>query len=233
MQEFMNAFRQTSYYRDLIEPDNVVGLFVGGSRAVGTAVEHSDYDLILLTTDGTYIDADKKHHLRWRGVKVHWYTVPLLGLLNFDSYDILRYCGLVPLRHFSQELAIYTNPAHEAELNALYAHRDKITMLGMYYFYRYAEQYVNEILTAGEILESHYSKKIYHLCLASYELTGDNKDVDFLRSIKRIYQQPVSDEYKDLAIERLQMLKEYADRYAELSNIDLEKLYTEIFGDGR
>lgn len=232
MQEFMNAFRQTSYYRELIEPDNVVGLFVAGSRAVGTDDERSDYDLVLLTTDGTYIDADKKYHLRWRGVKVHWYTVPLLGLLNFDSCDILRYCGLVPLRHFSSELAIYTNPAHEAKLNALYAHQDKITTLGLYYFYRYAEQYINEILAAGEISESHYLKRLYHLCLASYELIGDNKDMDFLRSIKRIYLQPVADEYKDLAIERLQMLKEFADRHTELSNINLEKLYTEIFGRG-
>lgn len=228
MQEFIEAFRQTSYYRQIIEREGIVAVLIGGSRALGLADERSDYDLTVITMGGEYEDVSKKYYLTWRGVKVHWYIIPIHELTKWSKYDLLRYCGINALRCYRPELVIYENPKYADVLQAIYDHRDEISNIGIYHFYYHEKSHIDRILDAGEILECHYSKRIYHLCFSSYLITGDEIDKDFLRSIKRIRWQPVSEEYKRLAVERLRKLKECIESPDAFARINPERSIDEI-----
>lgn len=231
MQTFIEAFRQTSYYHTIIQKENVVAVYIAGSRAFDIVDERSDYDLQVITMDGEYEDVSKKYYLTWRGVKVHWYTVPIPELTKYGHYDSMRYVGINALRHYRPELVIYENPKYADILQAIYDHRDEISNIGIYYFYYYAKSYIDRILDAGEILECHHSKRIYHLCIASYLITGDEMDKDFLLSIKRIRWQPVPEEYKRLAVERLRKLKECIESPDILLRINPERSIDEILNE--
>lgn len=228
MQEFIEAFRQTSYYRSIVERENVVAVYIAGSRACDTIDERSDYDIQVLTMNGEDEDVSKKYYLTWRGVKVHWYTLSIPELTKWSKYDLMRYGGINALRHYRPELVIYENPKYADILQAFYDHRDEISDIGIYHFYYYAKPYIDSILDAGEILECHYSKRIYHLCLSSYLIAGDEVDKDFLRSIKRIRWQPVPEEYKQLAVERLRKLKECIESPDILLRINPERSIEDV-----
>lgn len=210
MQKFIEEFRQTPYYAALIAPENVIAIFVAGSRACGTNDERSDYDLQILTADDNdeFDDVGKRCYLRWNGVYVHWYITSISLWAKPGHYTLTLYGALNAIMLARPEAVIYENPKYPDALSLLRNYVAEIYDAAVYSFYRWAEEYINDILSAGEIPERLYSKKIYHLCLSSYLLTGDEPDVEFLRKIKRIRWQPVSDEHKQLAIRRLQKLKD-------------------------
>lgn len=228
MQEFIEAFRQTSCYRAIIQKENVVTVYIAGSRACDAVDERSDYDIQIITTDGEYEDVSKKYYLTWRGVKVHWYISPIHELTKWSKYKLMRYGGINALRYYRPELVIYENPKYADMLRALYDCRNEISDISIYHFYYHEKRYIDRILDAGEILECHHSKRIYHLCLSSYLITGDEVDKDFLRSIKRIRWQPVPEEYKRLAVERLRKLKECVESPDILLRINPERSIDEI-----
>lgn len=210
MQEFIEEFRQTPYYDALIAPENVIAIFVTGSRACGTNDERSDYDLQIITADdkGKFDDVGKRCYLRWNGIFVHWYITPLSLWAKPEYNSLFLYGGVNALMLVRPEAVIYENPKYPDALSTLRRQVAEIYDAAVCNFYHWAERYINEILSVGEIPERLYSKKIYHLCLSSYLLTGDDPDIEFLRKIKRIRWQPVSDEHNQLAVRRLQKLKD-------------------------
>lgn len=228
MQAFIEAFRQTSCYRAIVQQENVVTVFIGGSRACDIVDERSDYDLQVITTGGEYEDVSKKYYLTWRGVKVHWYIIPIPELTKWGSYNLMRYGGINALRCYSSRVVVYENPKYADVLQAICDHRDEISNIGIYHFYYHAKSYIDRILDVGEILECHHSKRIYHLCFSSYLITGDEIDKDFLRSIKRIRWQPVPEEYKRLAVDRLRKLKACVESSDILLRINPERSIDEI-----
>lgn len=228
MQEFIEAFRQTSYYRSIIERDGIVAVVMGGSRALGLADERSDYDICVITTSGELDDVMQKHYLTWRGVKVHLYINPIPKLFELSELGYFRLVGNNNMQFMSSENMIYENPKYADTLQTLYDHRNEISDISSYHFYYLEKQYIDDILDANNISEHHHSKKLYHLCVSSYLITGDEMDKDFLLSIKRIRWQPVPEEYKRLAIERLRKLKECIESPDILLRINPERSIDEI-----
>lgn len=214
MREFIEKFKQTSYYKRLFNTE-VIGIYLLGSRCTGIIDERSDYDITIITLDGEgIIDVSKYKYLMYQGKKVHWYYRSLKDLYGTDdSYEHGKgYVGAMLTRNICEEVTIYENPKYSEQLQELHSNKYEISKNAIYRLYNELEKYINDVISEGEVLEKHYTKFLYHLCLASYYICGEeikDTDKDFLRSIKRIKWQPVPDEYKNLAVERLKTLKAY------------------------
>ena len=211
MTEFIEAFKNTSYYKTLIGSAEIVCIYIGGSMCCGITDERSDYDLVILTLDNEYIDASKYEYLRYKDKKVHWYYRPIEHIVRLDTKDMKAAIGTVILKGFRDECIIYKNPKYIDVIDNLYDTKDDISDLGARHLFEIKKEYIDDILAEGKILEKHYSKHLYQLCLASYYLLHNDPDKDFLISLKRIRWQPVSDEYKKLAVDRLKIYKDYIE----------------------
>ena len=65
--EFIEAFKNTIYYQRLFETcENILGIFILGSRSTGLIDEKSDYDLVILTLNGNYIDSSRYEYLLYK-----------------------------------------------------------------------------------------------------------------------------------------------------------------------
>lgn len=220
---FIEDFKKTSYYKELFESSEVLAIYILGSTCVGITDQNSDYDITILTLDGEYIDASKYKYLMYNGKKVHWYYFPIRSLFDLNNGNLKILCPL-QLRNVCKDVIIYENPKYIDKLHTLYAMKDAVSTMAAYLLFKEREAYINEVLSEGHILEKHYTKYLYHLCLASYYLTGEEVNKDFLRVLKRIRWQPVPDEYKNLAVERLKIYKTYIENNPVDIDDALEKL---------
>jgi predicted nucleotidyltransferase len=229
MKEFISAFKNTSYYQRLLDSSEVLCIHLGGSMATGITDERSDYDLIIVTLDGDYIDASKWEYLMYKGKKVHWYYRSIKHFFDSSHKDIKAYGGTIILRNLRDDIIIYENPKYINILHRFYQIKDKIGQLGIYCLFKAQDNYINNVLREGKVLEKYYTKYLYHLCLSSYYLLNEEPDKDFLRILKRIRWQPVSEEYKQLAIERLKIYKNYIESHP----IDLDRALNDLYSELR
>lgn len=226
MEEFINSFKNTSYYQRFFNTSEVLLICLGGSMCTGITDERSDYDITIITLDGDdYIDASAHEYLMYKSKKVHWYYRSIKHLFDGEHTNSKVYVGTMLLRNIREDLIIYENPKYSDMLQRLYDIKDKLSDLGIYRLFEIQKAYISEVLNEGAVLEKHHTKYLYHLCLASYYLTGEEPEKDFLRAIKRIRWQPVSDEYKNLAVERLRIYKDYV----EANPIDVVKVFDDLY----
>ena len=225
MTEFIKSFKNTSYYQNLLNSAKIVCIYMGGSICSDITDERSDYDIVVLTLDDEYIDASKYEHLEYRDKKVHWYYRPIKHLFATNHNDIKAYGGTMVMKNLRDDIIVYENPQYQNIVDYLYDIKDKLSDLGMYRLFELKKTYINEVINEGKVLEKHYTKYLYHLCLASYYLLKEEPNKDFLRILKRIRWQPVSDKYKQLAIERLKIFKNYIEAHP----IDLDRAFNELY----
>ena len=227
MVEFIKAFKNTSYYQQLFNSSEVLGIYLLGSMCTGIIDERSDYDIVIFTLTGEHIDASTYEYLMYRGKKVHWYYCPIKKLFNSKN-NVLDILCPIQMRNIRENLIIYENPQYDNILHNLYKTKDEFSVLGIYRFFELKKTYIYDVLSEGRVLEQHYTKYLYHLCLASYYLTGEEPNKEFLRVLKRIRWRPVPDEYKQLAVKRLKIYKNYIEQNPLDVDNALEKLYKQL-----
>lgn len=223
--KFIEAFKNTSYYQKLFESHEILAIHIMGSMCVGITDERSDYDIAIFTLGGEHIDVSEYEYLMYNGKKVHWYYFPIESLFDLQYGGELKILCPIQLRNIREDLVIYENPKYVDMLHSIYKIKDKISTMAMYRFFEAQQDYIDGVLNEGRVLAKHHTKYLYHLCLASYYLTGEEIDKDFLRKLKRIRWQPVPDEYKNLAVERLKIYKNYIEQNPLDVDCILKKLY--------
>lgn len=211
MKEFIDAFKDTSYYKNLFKDNRVIAIYILGSRSVDITDDRSDYDLVVFTDDGTYTDASQFEYLKYKNKKVHWYFNPIQNLFYPMFSNSMRYLCALQLKNINKDVVIYENPEYSKLLQKLHEIKDELSKLAAYSLFNAKKDFIDKILAQNQITESFYSKFIYHLCCASYYLTGEELNKDFLRSIKRIKWLPVCTTYKQLAIQRLEIYKQFIE----------------------
>ena len=224
--KFIEEFKDTSYYQNLLNSAEVVFIYMGGSMCSGITDERSDYDIVIVTLNGeSYIDASRYEYLMYEGRKVHWYYRSIKGLFETNHKNMHAHTGAIWLRNLCDNMIIYENPKYKDIWQDLYAVKDRLSDLGMYRLFEVQKDYIDKVINEGKVLEKHYTKYLYHLCLASYYLTREESDKDFLRVLKRIRWQPVPDEYKQLAVKRLKILKNYIEAHP----IELDRAFNDLY----
>ena len=208
MDTLMNDFKESEYYQRIFKNHKVVLLYVSGSRLYGVIDERSDYDLMAIVDDDISESCPNEFVMYEDSIKIHWYYHSLKSFkdstINGSNFEI---SGGIQFRNINKDFILYQNKEYESEINKLLSEKNLISKNSSKALYYRYEKLVNEILSKNKIEEENYTKMIYHLCIASYYLNGDSPDIEFLKRIKRIRWQPVSDEYKNLAVERLRILQ--------------------------
>ena len=61
MKDFIEAFKSTSYYKNIFEfsPAEIVFIYLSGSRLIDVIDNRSDYDIVIYTIGGDFIDASQ------------------------------------------------------------------------------------------------------------------------------------------------------------------------------
>lgn len=230
MTDFIKAFKNTSYYRNIFKyaDTEIILIYIGGSRNSGLTDERSDYDIIVLTLDGDFIDVSSYEHLKYRDTKVHWYYQPINILYKADKSYILSTMGVLLLKNLCDDLIIYENPKYKDLINNLLAMKEKVSSLGAYRLFDIHKELVNKVITEGKLIEEHYTKFLYHLCLASYYIMKEEPDKDFLKSLKRIRWAPVSEEYKQLAVDRLMIYNNFMEHNPVSHDLLMSEIYDQL-----
>lgn len=208
MSILMNEFKESEYYQRIFKNHKVVLLYISGSRLYGITDERSDYDLIAIVDEDTPETYPNEFIMYEDSIKIHWYY---RSLKTFKDLSVngtnLNIVGGIQLRNLNSDTILYQNEKYEYQINELLSEKETISNNSCKALYNRLSKLVNDIISDNAIVEKNYTKMIYHLCVASYYLNGDEPDISFLKRIKRIRWQPVSDEYKTLAVERLKILK--------------------------
>lgn len=225
---FILEFKKTAYYNELIKNKNVICIYIAGSNCTGLADEFSDYDLIVLTLNGDFIDVSKTLYLNYKGKKVHWYYFPIKGFFDI-SYDGLTLLCPIQLRKFSEDLVIYKNPNYLHILEKLLIIKNKISDLAIYRFYDTYKTKLTKILAQNEILNQDYSKFLYHLCFCTYCLLNEDVDLEFLKDLKLILRRQVRDETKQQAIKYLKLGVDYINKFPRDYRKELIELSYDIY----
>lgn len=231
MSDFVQNFRKTSYCANLIKcvPHEVMAIYLLGSSSSGIVDERSDYDIIILTNGGQFLDASGQEYITYKGKLVHWYYFPVEDLF-IKEYSVLTLQIFTPiyLRNICEDLIIYENPKYKEVLCKIYENKEWLSIFTSYSLFSLARKMIDEILEANRIFTKHYSKWLYHLCLVSYYLTSEQPDVEFLKALKRIRYTDVSEEHKQLAIQRLRIYKDFIKCNQLEASCELRKMYEQL-----
>lgn len=208
MSILMNEFKESEYYKRIFKNHKIVLLYISGSRLYGIIDERSDYDLIAIVDEDIPETRPNEFIMYEDSIKIHWYY---RSLKTFKDLSVngtnLNIVGGIQLRNLNSDTILYQNEKYEYQINELLSEKETISNNSCKALYNRLSKLVDDIISDNAIVEKNYTKMIYHLCVASYYLNGDEPDISFLKRIKRIRWQPVSDEYKTLAVERLKILK--------------------------
>ena len=208
MSILMNEFKESEYYQRIFKNHKIVILYVSGSRLCGITDERSDYDLIAIVDEDIPETYPNEFIMYEDSIKIHWYY---RSLKTFKDLSVngtnLNIVGGIQFRNLNSDTILYQNKEYESQINELLSEKNVISNNSCKALYNRLKELVDSIISDNAISEKNYTKMIYHLCVASYYLNGDEPDISFLKRIKRIRWQPVSDEYKILAVERLKLLK--------------------------
>ncbi len=217
MDEVIKKFQKSSYYKFLIDRDDIILIYISGSRITGLEDECSDYDIVILVANGEYDDCSRYVHVRYKNtIGIHWYYHPL------DVYFTTKNntcTAVIQLRNLCDDVILYKNPKYDIIINKLYQYKDKLSNIQIYSFLNKYKNCVNNIITDGFLKEDYYSKYLYHLCLASYYILNDKPDKEFLKNLKHIYYNKISKKYELLTIKRLKLYRDFIEQ----NPIDVDK----------
>ena len=209
MNTLMSEFKESEYYQRIFKNHKVVLLYISGSRLCGITDERSDYDLISIVDEDNPEMCPNEFIMYDDSIKIHWYYISFKTFKDLSVNGTnLNIVGGIQFRNINSDTILYQNKEYESQINELLSEKEIISNNSCKALYHRLEKLVDDIISDNAISEKNYTKMIYHLCLASYYLVGDEPDIEFLKKIKRIRWQPVSDEYKDLAVKRLKILKD-------------------------
>ncbi len=207
-EQFINDLMASPYYERILNGHDVVMIFLTGSRLIDITDGRSDFDLMVLTNDNER-EEYVSEFLTYYTKKVHWHYVPVTKLIANEDGNLLTCNGEVEFSGLSDQKIIYANPQYAGLISFLKEKKDLVAFVGAYGLVRFHDKLISRILSANEIKTEDHCKFIYHLCYASYFLLSETPDKSFLKEIKRIRWRTVSDEYKNLAVERIRLLHDF------------------------
>lgn len=207
--DFATEFQNSAFYHKLFDDQDVVMIYIAGSRICNVIDERSDYDLIVLTNNE---DQDNpSEFLMYKYKKVHWYWRNVDTFIETGGTYPMRYYGNVLFGYICDDCIIYKNEKYTDRINQLLEHKHEIGLNGAKLFYESQKQLVESICKKSKIDESDYTKFLGHLCVTSYYVLNEPVDSSVVLPAKRIRWQPVSDEIKAKIVERLRLLKNFIE----------------------
>jgi hypothetical protein len=230
MNDFISKFKQTSYYQKLFDTkEEILLIYLGGSRCFNTSNEFSDYDINIITLAGGFTNVHEEYYLMYNNKKVQCFYRSIRNYFDVECNDIWMYTGILTLKGISNDVILYKNSKYENILEKLYNISAKLLVPVSYNIFEYSRDYMQQILDSGCVRPEHYRKALYFLCLASFCLFNEPIDSDFLAAVnvgRRI--KYISDEYREQILTRLICCKNYIEKFPLDTASEIERLYQQL-----
>lgn len=216
VKQIVNDIKSSQFLSRILDGHNVIMAFVYGSRLIDITDDKSDYD-ILVITDNNERPSHPQEQLTYDGIKVEWCYKPIESIID-SRREPRDHFASMQLAFLTEDAIIYENPVYADVIQLLKQRKDTIGHINAFILYEVMQERVYSILEEGTITKRNYTKMLYHLCYASYYLHGEAPNKEFLNAIKRIYEAPVKEEFINLAVARLAMLRVFVSN----SNFDTD-----------
>ena len=219
MEQFISDLTSSKFYKKLFEFDEVIMIYIAGSRILGCIDDRSDYDLIVITRNKSNYKLNE--YLVYENKKVHWYFQSIDTFYADLPLTVSNCVGLSAFKEMRDELIIYKNPKYNELINTMMNHKIAISAIGSLCGYKTQMSLINQIITDGTVRERNKTKIIYMLCAMYYNLVDEPLDIEFLSIIKRIRWRDVPEKYIDQCVDVLINFKKYVE------SIDIDQKITE------
>ncbi|MCH5151038.1 MAG: hypothetical protein J1F65_00030 [Clostridiales bacterium] len=197
------------HWNKIIKEDTVAVL-LGGSRRLYTTDVFSDYDLVIISlTENNF--REENEFVRCCGKKVHWYTMTPDTILHPEQNKaaLLFLSGNLTWLYARETDIVYLNEQHKTIIDEIFHKKQQISTASATLFVIGLSELIKKIVTSNLIAPHERTKRLYHLCVASYVLTGESITDEVknnLIEIKRIRWKIVSEATQSWCIERLRLL---------------------------
>lgn len=216
MKKFIEDLTSSKFYHRLFETDEVLMIWVGGSRIFKCVDDYSDYDIVVLTKSTNEHHA--KEYLRYHGEsKVHWYFNCIGTYFNPIGIVLADYVALTQLNYIYNDVIVYKNPKYIDLIDDFLSKQKLVARLGDILGFQHSKNLIDSIVYDGFISNKNKTKHLYMLCAMYYDITGQDLDREFLTKIKRIKWQEIDEKYSRQCVDILGKFKDY------MQNIDVDE----------
>lgn len=205
MDAIIEFITQPSTLELISKQNELLAVYLIGSRCLEITDEHSDYDLIALVSKPVFENPEDrlKDHIEYNGAKIHWYYFTYDELFDKDNLVSLT-AGKLELPYAK---VLYCK--NEAVVKQIEETKQNIIVPGLCVLYSRFQALINKIIEANTIADENKTKFIYHLCWASCYIDNAPFDKEKLTHLKRMRYQEISEADIRYAIERLKIFKEW------------------------
>lgn len=225
MNNLIERFQQHKYFQRIFNiQDDIIMIFLSGSRISGIIDEYSDYDIGVFCPNYQLQDCYQRVQAA-SGEVIHWYynNLETLSGKHFVKED--KNFGLMLVYFLEKSFVLYTNPKYDNWISTLFENRETIAKHQALLFYKYSLPTIYDLINHKTILPQKYKKNIYQLCLAYNILLNKPIDSDFLIRIKRISHQAPDSNDISKAYEIIMQLHNYCQSLDYNYEQESQKLY--------
>lgn len=211
--EFIEDFKKSEFYDYMLSesPEEIMGIYIGGSILNGASDDQSDIDLMIIidgSAAGIRVWRENTQYLVYKDyLRMHW-NWRTIDRYYTDEVHNLELCGHYMMRNLSYNNFIYINEKYKSELDKLLSDKYIISENGCRALTKALSTLICSVCEDNKILEKNYNKMLYHLSLCYYYLNNIEPDFNYIKEIKRIQYRTVRQEYLDRCIEIMHWLKE-------------------------
>ena len=218
--DFITELKNSSFFSYLFEDNDVIMIYLGGSRAFNEHSENSDYDIVILTKNKPH-RKEGLFGLEYKGRKVHWYYEELFDLFLpiTENWNILEPISTVNLLTVLDNI-IYENPKYKAEINYILENHKELAKVGAWNFLTYNNQF-HEVLETNSAPRA--GKISYHIYNCYCIALDKEIDIEFAKWIKTAGAQKVK-ELLDIVLEANEYYQEHKNEIKQKRSYLLSKL---------
>lgn len=216
IKQFKSDFLKDNLLSVIQQGFDIILIWVAGSTLTGLSDTESDIDLGVLIANQTTITQTERNenYLIYKptNTKVQWIYDTVQDITTLQSTANQRNIGWAQLRHLQtleDDFILYVNPVYREFVKELIASKEIISEYSMWLYFNTKQALIQEILRQGRVIPECQQKSLYHLCWASDLLQRKTIDTTFLKAVKRIKTQPVSDIYLKRIYEKICWLADY------------------------
>lgn len=216
------------YYQRLINiEDDIILIYLSGSRAVGSIDEQSDYDISIITK--SYQNLEVHEYLaNSEGKKIHWYYNSLKTLTCKEYIGKKDLIGMALFNYIDEDLILYKNPEYTECINFLINNKIDIAKHASVNLYSSLKNLINRLREDGCIKKRSHTKLLNDLLVANYIIFQTPPEIEFLNSIKRIKWRPVNESDKQKAYDIIINCENYCNSLQYDRQEESEKLYNAL-----
>ena len=224
--EFITKLKNSSFLPYLGDDNEVIMIYLGGSRCFNMSDQYSDYDIVVVTKNQS-VRQEGKFGLKYQGKSVHWYYRTMLDLIlpvteNWELLDSIAAVNLYAL----EDNIIYINNKYLKEAEFILQHKKDLATNGAWNYALYNDTY-HKVKNTKEITPEDCSKLMYHLCNCHSIIFNKELNTSLCIRLKRLRRRNFKEENKE-DLEKVRTMILEMDEYYKIHEQEIKNQRTNL-----